>query len=468
MKIHTTCRTAIADLTSPIAVYLRLRDRYAKPLLLESSDYRGSDDCRSFICCDPIAELTINRGELIVSYLGNPQEPRSVSRTKGFSTELTNFLHSFSIDSDPLPKGVVNGAFGYSTWDSVEFMEDISLTKPRPEEDSIPEASFTVYRYILAFNHFRNEVHVVENLVHGETRSEGHEDFLHAAFDGRVPTFPFSLVGEEKPLMSDSEFVSLIEVCKSHIARGDVFQIVPSRRYVQEFEGDDFQVYRALRSINPSPYLFFGDFGSYRLFGSSPEAQILVKGTTAGIYPIAGTTKRTGDDAEDRKRVERLRDDPKENAEHNMLVDLARNDLSRHCKGVYVKRLRDVHYFSHVMHLVSEVEGTLPHAGLAPQIMADTFPVGTLSGAPKHRAMQILDRNEPARRGYYGGCVGFFGFNGDAVFGVMIRSFLSKANRLSYQVGMGVVHDSVPQQEVEECHAKLGALRAAVRRASEM
>ena len=243
---------------------------------------------------------------------------------------------------------------------------------------------------------------------------------------------------------------------------------MPSRRYLQEFEGDDFQVYRALRTINPSPYLFYGDFGGYRLFGSSPEAQIIIRGRTAGIYPIAGTTKRSGDEDHDRIAIEKLLDDPKENAEHCMLVDLARNDLSRHCRGVKVTRFRFVQKFSHVTHLVSEVEGNLPQVGLAPQIVSDTFPAGTLSGAPKYRALELLDELEPIRRGHYGGCVGFFGFNGDAVFGIMIRSFLSINKRLVYQAGMGVVHDSIPESELNEAHAKLGALRAAISRAQEL
>ncbi len=469
MKIQTTCQTVIADLTSPVAVYLRLRDRFGSPLLLEGSDYRGADDCRSFICCEPIAELVISRGEATVTALGKSSPARQVAPASGFNRELQEFLSSFSIESGPLPKGVVNGAFGYASWEAVEFMESVALSKPRDEEVAIPEARFAVYRYVLAFNHFRNEVHVLENVVEGEREPRlSREEFLRAAFDAPVQSYPFASVGPEEAVASDEEFLSLIKTCKQHIARGDVFQIVPSRRYVQRFEGDEFQVYRALRSINPSPYLFYGDFGGYRLFGSSPEAQIVVRERTAGIYPIAGTTKRTGDDSHDRERVERLLEDPKENAEHCMLVDLARNDLSRHCKGVHVTKFREVHHFSHVIHLVSEVEGQLPHDGLAPQVMSDTFPAGTLSGAPKHRAIQLLDQHEPVRRGHYGGCIGFFGFNGDAVFGIMIRSFLSIGGKLVYQAGMGVVSDSQPESELNEAHDKLGALRAAITRAAGM
>lgn len=468
MRIKTTCRTVIADLTSPVAVYLRLRDRYSRPLLLESADYRSADDCRSFICCEPLAEFVIDGGELRISLLGEETVRRRVAPATGFSKEIADFLAGFSIEAGPLPKGVTNGAFGYASWEAVEHMERIALTKPRSQDFQVPEVRFAVYRHILAFNPFRNEVHILQNAVVGEDDGARQEDFMRAAFQAGVRTLPFAPRGAEQSASSDEEFLGLIRTCKGHIARGDVFQIVPSRRYLQPYEGDDFQVYRALRSINPSPYLFYGDFGGYRLFGSSPEAQIVVRERTAGIYPLAGTTRRSGDDAQDKERVEALMEDPKENAEHCMLVDLARNDLSRHCKGVRVTKFRQAQFFSHVIHLVSEVEGSLPDAGLAPQLVSDTFPAGTLSGAPKHRAMQLLDQHEPIRRGHYGGCVGFFGFNGDAVFGIMIRSFLSMKNTLVYQAGMGVVHDSVPENELNEAHAKLGALRAAIQRAKEL
>lgn len=468
MKIRTTCHSTIADLTSPIAAYLRLRDRYSHAILLESSDYHTAEDSRSFICCEPIAELRIENGIVHRSFLGTDEPPRPVASVTGFAEEISAFLNSFQIESEPLPKGVVNGIFGYSTWDSIEFMEKITFTKPKDPELSIPEARFIAYRYVLAFNAIKSEAYLVENHIEGHPPTDGASELLRTAFHAAARAHPFSLRGPERSVLSDNEFLELIHTCKKHIARGDVFQIVPSRRFLQSFEGDDFQVYRALRVINRSPYLFYCNYGGYRLFGSSPEAQIVVQNQVAGIYPIAGTAFRTGDDTQDRVKVERLLEDPKENAEHCMLVDLARNDLSRHCKDVHVSEFRDVQYFSHVIHLVSKVQGTLPTPGLAPHIMSDTFPAGTLSGAPKHRAMQILDQNEKIRRGHYGGCVGFFGFNGDAVFAIMIRSFLSTKNTLVYQAGMGVVHDSNPETEVEEVNAKLRALRLAMKRAEEL
>jgi anthranilate synthase component 1 len=468
MKIRTTYHPTISDLTSPIAAYLRLRDQYNDVILLESSDYHTAEDGRSFICCEPIAELRIENGIVHRSFLGEPDAPRTIDPITGFAEEVASFLKSFAIESDPLPKGVVNGIFGYASWDAIEYMERIKFTTVKDPETSIPEARFIAYRYVLAFNTVKSDAYLVENHVEGAAPTRDAKELLRAAFHSSTRSYPFTLRGPERSVLCDEDFLTLIHTCKKHIARGDVFQIVPSRRFTQSFEGDDFQVYRALRVINRSPYLFYCDYGGYRLFGSSPEAQIVVQNQVAGIYPIAGTTFRTGDDTQDRVKVEQLLEDPKENAEHCMLVDLARNDLSRHCKEVHVSEFRDVQYFSHVIHLVSKVQGRLPKNGMASHIMSDTFPAGTLSGAPKHRAMQILDENEKIRRGHYGGCVGFFGFNGDAVFAIMIRSFLSIKNTLVYQAGMGVVHDSNPATEVEEVNAKLKALRLAMKRAEEL
>lgn len=468
MNFKTTCKTVTADLTSPIAVYLRLRDRYSHTMLLESGDFSSADDCRSFICCDPIAELRVEKGVLSLFEGSRCIATREIAKETGLSKELESFLASCHTSPQQLPKGVVNGAFGYLGWDSIQYAERITFSNKIDERFTIPEVRFFIFRYVLAFNHFRKEVHVLENRPEGEPDGPIAESFIHAALEAPIKTHPFAARGDEQSAVSDTEFLMMIESCKRHIARGDVFQIVPSRRYFQGFEGDDFQVYRALRSINPSPYLFYCDFGAYRLIGSSPEAQILVQNRKAAIYPIAGTIPRSGKDDHDRGLAEELLHDEKENAEHCMLVDLARNDLSRHCSGVKVQKFRSLQYFSHLIHLVSEVVGDIVGDVSAAQIVADTFPAGTLSGAPKHSAMTILDKLEPVRRGHYGGAVGFFGSNGDAVFGIMIRSLLSMGNTLVYQAGMGVVADSVPEKELHEAHAKLGAVRAAISRAGEL
>lgn len=471
MNIISQCTTINADLTSPAAVFLRLRDTHTRTFLFESSDYHGAGDCRSFVCSDPIADFRIEDGVCHVQYGAEAPVATPVNETSGLATLLSRFMSSIKIErrGASFPKGVEPGVFGHISWEAIPYVEQINFSKRAPEGQRIPEVHFTLFRYVIAFNPLRNEAYLLRNsLSQDDDASSSLEDFIAQAFTGEVRTYPFVAEADEESVQTDQQFMELIGTCKKHIARGDVFQIVPSRRYSQRYKGDDFQVYRALRSINPSPYLFYCDYGGFRLFGSSPEAQISLSGGKATIFPLAGTYARTGDDIGDREKAERLLEDPKENAEHCMLVDLARNDLSRHCSGVHVERFREPQYFSHLIHLVSKVSGELTHGTSPVQVVCDTFPAGTLSGAPKHRAMQILDQNEPHGRGHYGGCVGFLGFNGDAILGIIIRSFLSINQRLIYQVGMGIVHDSIPQSEVEEAHTKMRALRVAIQRASEL
>ncbi len=470
MRITPSCTTISLDLTAPAAVYLRLRDRFSRVFLFESSDYHGAGDCRSFICCEPLAECVITDGECRIRYGNETYEPFRVEPATGLSKALGRFMEGITVcePATPLPKGVTPGVFGHITWSAIPYVEQITFERPTLSQCKIPEVHFTLFRYVIACNPFKGTAHVLEHHLQGEQRSAHQtEEFIRTALRGEAATYPFTAVGPEESIQSDEEFLKLVQTCKRHIARGDVFQIVPSRRYLQRFEGDDFQVYRALRTINPSPYLFYCDYGGYRLLGSSPEAQISIVDGQAGIFPIAGTYARTGDDEADRAKAAKLLEDPKENAEHCMLVDLARNDLSRHCEGVHVAAYRETHFYSHLIHLVSKVVGTLPDRSLRSvlQVVCDTFPVGTLSGAPKHRAMQILDHNEPHGRGFYGGCIGFVGFNGDVVLGILIRSLLSMHNTLAYQAGMGVVNDSIPESELAEAHTKLGALRAAINQA---
>ncbi len=471
MKIRSQCTTINADLTSPAAVFLRLRDVHSRTFLFESSDYHGAGDCRSFVCSDPIAEFRIEDGFCYSQHGSDAPRATQIDETTGLPELLSTFMSSIEVErqSASFPKGVEPGVFGHISWEAIPYLERIRFSKRAPEGQRVPEVHLTLFRYVIAFNPLRNEAYILHNSPSDDdATASALESFVTKAFTGDVKTYPFISDGEEESAQTDEQFIDLINTCKRHIARGDVFQIVPSRRYSRRYKGDDFQVYRALRSINPSPYLFYCDYGGFRLFGSSPEAQISLSGGTATIFPIAGTYARTGDDVGDRGKAEELLHDPKENAEHCMLVDLARNDLSRHCSGVRVERYREPQYFSHLIHLVSKISGELTHGTSSIQAVCDTFPAGTLSGAPKHRAMQILDQNEPHGRGHYGGCVGFLGFNGDAVLGIIIRSFLSINQHLVYQAGMGIVHDSVPKNEVEEAHTKLRALRMAIQRASEL
>jgi len=467
MRITPSCTTISLDLTAPAAVYLRLRDRFSRVFLFESSDYHGAGDCRSFICCDPIAECVISDGVCSIRYGEKQQKPFAIEPATGLHQALSAFMQEISVaeTQTQLPKGVTPGLFGHIAWGAIPCVEQIEFKKATQKQFKIPELHFTLFRYVIACNPFRGEAHVLELAVdEGTSSAIALAEFIRTALHGDARTHQFSIVGSEISVQSDGDFLSLVRLCKQHIARGDVFQIVPSRRYIQQFQGDDFQVYRALRTINPSPYLFYCDYGGYRLLGSSPEAQISIVDGTAGIFPIAGTYARTGDDEADRISAARLLEDPKENAEHSMLVDLARNDLSRHCTDVHVAAYRETHFYSHLIHLVSKVFGKLPNRSINSvlQVICDTFPVGTLSGAPKHRALQILDQNEPHERGHYGGCIGFIGFNGDVVLGILIRSFLSVNQALVYQAGMGVVSDSVPESELAEAHTKLRALRAAM------
>ena len=323
--------------------------------------------------------------------------------------------------------------------------------------------SFGLLKNIIVFDHFNNTMQLI---TLGE---EAELDALMKAINkANVKPYDFHPVGKTTSTLTDEEHKANIRRCIQHCLRGDVFQIVVSRRFVQKYEGDDFKLYRALRSINPSPYLFYFDFGGFRIFGSSPETHNRIVGDNAFIDPIAGTTKRTGNMEQDRKAAEFLRNDPKENAEHVMLVDLARNDLSRNCHGVKVDFYKDMQFYSHVIHLVSRVSGTLDEQADHIKAFIDTFPAGTLSGAPKVRAMQIISELEPHNRGAYGGCIGFIGLNGDLNQAIVIRTFISRNGELWFQAGSGVVAKSNDQYELEECNNKLGALTKAIHIAEEL
>jgi anthranilate synthase component 1 len=463
-------------------MYLQVRDIFPNSILLESSDYHGNEDSFSYICCKPIAGFVVDGG-VIQQYF--PNSTRSATPIKSRSqvvTALQDFLSGFR--SEPQEESLShdfartfartfahNGVFGYCSYEAVEYFEDITLKAEREEARRIPAIQYHLYQFVIALNHFTNELCIIEHKpIHAsnekalEADSEEQSlEFVASLINKKTfAQYNFEAAGEEISNFTDAEFIETLTKVKEHIFRGDVFQIVPSRRFQRSFKGDDFNLYRALRSVNPSPYLFYFDYGSVRLFGSSPEAQIIVRGKQAEIHPIAGTFRRTGDDTTDARHAEELRADPKENAEHVMLVDLARNDLSRHCTGVRVEVYREIQYYSHVIHLVSKVTGTLNADVSSLAIMADTFPAGTLSGAPKYKAMELIDRYERGSRSYYAGAVGFLDFNGDVNHAIMIRSFMSKNNTLYFQAGMGLVAGSDVQSELQEVANKLAALRRAM------
>ncbi len=458
-KFKTNHKKILADTTTPVSIYLRLRDTFPNSLLLESSEYHSRDNNISYICCQPIASIILENEELSI---GLPNQKKTLKNAKDLNLreEVSNFRKSFEADAVPDVNVISNGLFGYFSFEAVEFYEDIELTAKENNRRKIPTLQYHIYKYVIAIDHFRNQLHVFENLLENEPSDLDRLQFLIQ--NKNFPEYTFQVKGEESSNMKDEDFKALVNKMKEHIQRGDVFQIVPSRAFETPFSGDEFNVYRALRSINPSPYLFYFDYGDFKLFGSSPEAQLTIKNDQATIYPIAGTFKRTGNMDLDEKIAEELKNDPKESAEHVMLVDLARNDLSRHCRHVQVKSYKEAQYYSHVIHLVSKVSGTLNPNTNPFDVVGDTFPAGTLSGAPKHMAITLIDRYEGLQRSFYSGAIGFMGFNGDFNHAIMIRSFLSKQNVLHYQAGAGIVLDSDPEKELQEVNNKISALRRAL------
>lgn len=432
-------------------------------MLLESSDYHGSENSVSYICCQPIAGIEVQNNTIELNFPDGTSESREATGETVIPT-LIEFARSFNMDATEY-KFASNGLFGYMGYDAVQYYEDVQINNQNDFE--IPEVIYRVYRYVIAIDHFKNEMHLFEHRWNPMDPSKL-DELISLIENKNFSDYHFKPEGKETSNYSDEEFLEILAKGKQHCLRGDVFQIVLSRRFQTSYVGDDFNVYRALRSINPSPYLFFFDYGGFRVFGSSPEAQIVIKDRKAVIHPIAGTFARTGNDQADSELAEKLFNDTKENSEHVMLVDLARNDLSRNSDKVKVDTFKEIQYFSHVIHLVSKVSGDLAGDTSPVVVVADTFPAGTLSGAPKHMAMTLIDKYENVARGYYGGAIGFMGFNGDFNHAIMIRSFLSKNGTLYYQAGAGVVAKSVIESELQEVNNKLAALKQAMKMAIEI
>jgi anthranilate synthase component 1 len=457
--IRTRIKKILADTITPVSIYLRIRDIFPHSLLLESSDYHSREDSYSFICMEPVAYFMIENEKIKTCGVNGKTEVKSITPDISVPDELNGFINRFR-NADASSEIKTNGFFGYTTYDAVRYFEDISLGQNRDPEYHVPEMVYCMYRYIIAINHFQNVLYLVENQA---GHSAGDLDYVESLINNRnVATYPFETRGNEESNLSDEAYMNLVGEGIRHCHRGDVFQIVLSRQFRQKFSGDEFNVYRCLRSINPSPYLFYFDYGNYKIFGSSPEALLQIISGKAYIHPIAGTIKRTGKDEEDKELAFELARDKKENSEHVMLVDLARNDLSRNADHVTVETFREIQFFSHVIHMVSKVSGRLPENYNAIRIMADSFPAGTLSGAPKYKAMQLIDRYENQNRGFYGGGIGYIGFNGDFNHAIMIRSFLSKNNTLFYQAGAGIVAGSKEEKELQEVNNKLMALKNAI------
>ncbi len=464
-KLNTRIKKRLSDTFTPVGMYLKIRDKFPNSILMESSDYHGDEHSFSYICCDPVSRFELSNDHITIDYPDGERTHSKVGEKEEVIEALDNYRKSFDFDYADLPF-IKGGLFGYTSYNAVQYFEDVEIQDFKGDERRVPEMIYHVYRYIIVHNHFNNELHIIDNFSDG---TDSGVDEIEAYLEKRdFATFKFNTKGEETSNYNDDQYREMVQKGIDHCHRGDVFQIVVSRRFEQEFEGDDFNAYRMLRSVNPSPHLFYFDFGSFKIFGSSPEAQIVVKEGKATIYPIAGTFRRTGNDTQDAELATKLFDDPKENSEHIMLVDLARNDLSRHGDEVKVESFKEIQFFSHVIHLVSKVTGQLSKDTTQLQLVADTFPAGTLSGAPKHMAMTLINKYENSSRGIYGGAIGHLDFDGSFNHAIMIRTFLSKNNTLYFQAGAGVVAKSIVENELQEVNNKLAALKAALNKANEL
>ena len=456
----TTSKTILADLYTPVGVYMRLRDLYPQSALMESSDYHEKDNSRSFIGIEPMASAAIGHGVATITYPDGNTLTHEVNKAYRSDKAIHELIDRIHVEGDDAK---LCGLFGYTSFNAVRYFEDIDVKDETQAKNDAPDLLYILYKVVIVFDHFNNTLKVVS--LDGEAKID---EVMKAMNKANVKAYDFHPIGDVRSTLTDDEHRENIRKGIKHCLRGDVFQIVLSRRFIQKYEGDDFKLYRALRSINPSPYLFYFDFGGFRIFGSSPETHCRIEGRKAYIDPIAGTTKRTGDAEADRKGAEYLRNDPKENAEHVMLVDLARNDLSRNCHGVKVDFYKDLQYYSHVIHLVSRVSGELDKDADPIKAFIDTFPAGTLSGAPNVRAMQLISEYEPHNRGAYGGCIGYIGLDGSLNQAITIRTFVSRNGELWFQAGGGIVAKSDVEYELQEVNNKLGALRKAIIKAEEL
>lgn len=451
----------LADVYTPVGIYLRLRDKYRDTVLLESTDNHSQENSFSFICINAIGGMEVSSTDTIeLKYPGRVPEKIRPDNPAAVPELLWQYMQQYTVaPAAEKEAAYAQGLFGYTTYDAVQFFETIAFGE-KADKPMIPLMRYRLYQYVIAINHFRDELWLCENCIQGVESDMAAVESLIKGKD--VPVYPFAIAGDEVADLENETYREMVRKGIAACKRGDVFQLVLSRRFTQPFTGDEFNVYRALRSINPSPYLFFFDYGDYKLMGSSPESQLVIRNGKAVVHPIAGTFRRTGDEAADKLATEKLLADAKENAEHVMLVDLARNDLSRMCDRVEVAQYRQVQYFSHVIHLVSEVTGQVKPGTNPFDLLAKTFPAGTLSGAPKFKAMELINQLEPVARGFYGGTIGFVGFDGSCNHAIMIRSLLSRHNALTYQAGAGVVVASDPESELQEVNNKLGALKKAI------
>lgn len=464
-QINTKYKKILADLFTPVSIYNKVRDQFPNALLLESADYHDRTDSKSFICIDPIAGFEAKGNSYRYDLPNEKTKTVTVESGKMVFTAFQSFVAKFENTPTDLPFNS-QGLWGYSSFESVQYMEDIALNFPFNELKDNPDLKFQFFRYVLVFDHFKNELYITHNDM--DEAIESIDQIIQIIRTNNLPNFSFQSVGEETSNVTNEEYKEMVKTGIQHCKVGDTFQVVLSREFQQKYKGDDFNLYRCLRSINPSPYLFYFDYGDFKIFGSSPESQLQVHDGVASINPIAGTVLRSDNQEQDAKLAEELKQNPKEMSEHVMLVDLARNDLSKNSERVEIASYAEIQYFSHVIHMVSKVNGKLFEDKSGLDIYADTFPAGTLSGAPKYRALEIIAKNENTSRNFYGGALGFIGFDGSVNHAIIIRSLLSKNNTLIYQAGAGIVSDSSPEGELQEVNNKIMAIRKAIQKATEL
>jgi len=459
-----------ADMITPVLAYQRIRGNGEFTFLLESVEDSQNFGRYSFIGLNPAKEL-LNFGRRTLLREGGKESVLPDDIFSAITAELEGISQP-QIEGLPYFKG---GAAGFIGYENTELLEPVLGITERSSEQ--PDSCLGIFRDLIAFDHLKHQLILICN-VHIKPDQSRTEEFAQA--QERLSTLkkllsspcphpgPFSITSYIKQEIDSARFTRSFDRIKEHILDGDVFQLVLSEKFSAEFEGDPFHVYRALRMINPSPYMYILEMpGDIKVIGTSPEDLVRVKDGKAAILPIAGTRRRGTSSADDHRLAEELKNDPKENAEHTMLVDLARNDLGRVCSygSVSLKEDRNIKMYSHVMHIVSRVEGKVRENISAVDVLGASFPAGTVTGAPKVKAMEIIKNLEAEQRGLYAGAVGYFDFSGNMDMCIAIRSFFIKKNVITWQAGAGIVLDSKPELEMKEIYNKARVMTEALKQA---
>ena len=460
-------RKVLADLLTPVSAYMRLARHYRPAVLLESIEGGRQYTRYSYVCVDP-RMIVIHSDDITTIQQGQEKrlsdEPVLAILRKG--------LADYKVPPVQEIPDFCGGWVGYLGYETVAWVERVPV---HPSEDhDIPDAIFMLFETVMAFDHLKQEVIVchTQHIDHGLSLKEQYEsalavinhvgDALHTDIDYQTP--PVTGKSQLKPQMSRSQFMASVNRAKDHIYAGDVFQLVLSQCFQRSTQVESLTLYRALRNINPSPYMFFFDLEQFAIIGASPELMVKVEKDQMEVRPIAGTRPRGATREEDARLAEELLADEKERAEHLMLVDLGRNDVGRVCrfKSVAVTEFMAVERYSHVMHIVSDIRGELRQGIDAMEALLAGFPAGTVTGAPKIRAMELIHELEPTRRGIYAGTVGYIDFHGNLNTCIAIRTMLLKDGVVSFQSGAGIVVDSDPQKEYDETVSKAEAVMQAV------